>query len=306
MGFGRDLGAALSFGLAATTKQKDAEKKYDARQTRHREEIAVYKARQERCKVALEDMDAHFTAATAVLLSTGTLATDSEDNVIYGWYQPNNEETDVDITQDLKGSAIAAIPAFSLMVGTPALVWTSIGLFGTASTGVAISSLSGAAASAATAAWLGRAVTLGLGGGMTAGRVALGPIGLAASLLTLPIGAAIAGNRERRFIQDADLAEEDMTILERIYTKSGNSMEELRPRMAVVSANLQRHTGVLEIAEPESDNARKAAQLLEKDLGEAIAIRKALVEIVEKRDRLLENYGFTNQNVENGENMENP
>ena len=166
----------------------------------------------------------------------------------------------------LKRSAIAAVPAFGLIVGTPAMVWTLVGIYGAASTGVAISSLTGAAAGAATAAWIGRAATLGLGGGMTAGRFALGPIGLAASVLTLPLGAAVAGSRERNYIRLVSERKADMVCLETIYETCCNVMVDLQPKAAVIAANLQRHTGELETAVPESKEANDAVRKLDLDL----------------------------------------
>ena len=154
---------------------------------------------------SVEAMDAHFTVAQEVLLSSGALTSDIHDNVNYGWYKPQEEVEMVENTPDYGRSLVGAIPAFGLGIGTPAAIWTLVGIYGTAATGTAIGSLSGAAAGAATAAWIGRAATLGLGG-MTAGRIALGPIGAAASLLTLPLGVAVARNRERNYIQQTDEA----------------------------------------------------------------------------------------------------
>ena len=39
MGFGRDLGAAFTFGLAATTKHKEAEVKYETRRKQHQRRL---------------------------------------------------------------------------------------------------------------------------------------------------------------------------------------------------------------------------------------------------------------------------
>ena len=192
MGFGRDLGAALTFGLSSTTRQKEAEAKHENRRQQHQRRLTSYNEVQEQIRSGLETMDAHFTAAQEVLLSTGALTSDPDNNVTYGWYRPHDGVEDIENTPDYTRSAIGTIPAFGLGIGTPATIWTLVGIYGTAATGTAIGALSGAAAGAATAAWIGRAATFGMGG-MTAGRIALGPIGVAASLLTLPIGAAIAG-----------------------------------------------------------------------------------------------------------------
>ena len=212
MGFGRDLAAAMTFGLSATTKHKEAEAKHGSREKQHGRRLNSYNEVQEQVQSGVEAMDAHFAAAQQVLLSSGALTCDVNNNVIHGWYMPQEEVESVENKPDYARSSIGAIPAFGLGIGTPAAIWTLVGIYGTAATGTAIGVLSGAAAGAATAAWIGRAATLGLGG-MTAGRIALGPIGAAASLLTLPLGAAVAGNRERNYIQRTKEAARKMARL---------------------------------------------------------------------------------------------
>ena len=292
MGFGRDLGAALTFGLSATTKQKEAERQHALRQRKHQRIISSYEEAQERCRAALEDMDASFTAAQEVLMASGALVIDAEDRVVLGWYTPDDGTGDLESQPDFKRSAMAAVPAFGIGIATPAAIWTMVGIYGTASTGVAIGSLSGAAASAATAAWIGRAATLGLGGGMTAGRIALGPIGLAASLLTVPIGAAVAGNNERNYVRRASELQGQMDKLESIYEACHKTMADLQPRMAVTTANLQRHTSQLETATPKSQEAQDAARKLDADMREAATIKDELIKAIEKRDSEFRESGY--------------
>lgn len=292
MGFGRDLGAALTFGISATTKQKEAEKQHSSRQRKHQRTISSFEEAQERCRAALEDMDASFTAAQEVLMASGALAIDAEDRVVLGWYTPDDGTGDLENEPDLKRSAMAAVPAFGIGIATPAAIWTMVGIYGTASTGIAIGSLSGAAAGAATAAWIGRAATLGLGGGMTAGRIALGPIGLAASLLTLPIGAAVAGNRERNYLKRSSELQDQMDNLESIYAACRNAMADLQPRMAVTTANLQRHTSQLETATPESQEAQYDVRKLDADMREAATIKDELIKAIEKRDTEFRESGY--------------
>ena len=162
MGFGRDLAAAMSFGLSATTKHKEAEAKYGNRQKQHQRILNSHNEVQAQIQSDVESMDAHFAAAQEVLLSTGALTSDINNNVIHGWYKPEEEVETVENNPDYARSSIGAVPAFGLGIGTPAVIWTLVGIYGTAATGTAIGALSGAAAGAATAAWIGRAATLGL------------------------------------------------------------------------------------------------------------------------------------------------
>ena len=292
MGFGRDLGAAVTFGLTATTKHKEAEAKYGNRQNQHQRRLISYNDIQSQVQSNLEAMDAHFAAAQEVLLATGALTSDVNNNVIYGWYKPQEEVESVENNPDYARSSIGAIPAFGLGMGTPAVIWTLVGIYGTAATGTAIGALSGAAAGAATAAWIGRAATLGLGG-MTAGRIALGPIGVAASLLALPLGAAVAGNRERNYIQRTEEAARKMTRLEEILERSRSRMMPLQPQMAVTTADMQRHTSQLETATPNTPEAQGIAHKLDIDMRKAAALKNELVEIIEERDDAMKSCGFT-------------
>lgn len=65
----------------------------------------------------------------------------------------------------LQGSTIGGLAALGS--------WTLVSMFGTASTGTAISTLSGAAASKATLAWFGGGALAAGGGGIAAGTMAL-------------------------------------------------------------------------------------------------------------------------------------
>ena len=293
MGFARDLGAAATFGLSSTTKKKEAEAKHENRRQQHQKRIAAYNEAQEQMRTGLHTMDSHFAAAQQVLLLTGALVSDPDNNVTYGWYRPQEEVEDIKNNPDYTRSTIGAIPAFGLGIGTPAAIWTLVGIYGTAATGTAIGALSGAAAGAATAAWIGRAATLGLGG-MTAGRVALGPIGVAASMLTLPVGAIIAGNNERNYLKNAAEAADKMTRLEGMLDHCRERMTPLQPRMQVAAADMQRHTSQLEMATPGTPEAQEAAGKLDIDMRKAAAIRDELAQIIKQRDETLRAAGFVN------------
>ena len=287
MGLGRDIGAALTFGLSVTTKHKEAETNWTARTEMHTRHINSYNAFCERFHSNLDTMYAHLTAAQKVLLSTGALSVDINDNVSAGWYIPREEDEIIENNPDYTRSTFAAIPAFGLGIGTPAAIWTLVGIYGTAATGTAIGSLSGAAAGAATAAWIGRAATLGLGGGMTAGRIALGPIGVAASLLTLPIGAALAGSNERNYILRTEKAGLQLTHCEGILARSRNQMSPLLHETAKTIADLARHTSQLETANPDTPEAKEIIDKLDLDMRKATNLLNTATQIIEERNAAL-------------------
>ena len=73
MGFARDLGAAMTFGLSVTTRHKEAETKYGRCRKQHEGRLNAYNEVQAQIQSGLEAMDAHFAAAQEILLSTGAL-----------------------------------------------------------------------------------------------------------------------------------------------------------------------------------------------------------------------------------------
>lgn len=94
--------------------------------------------------------------------------------------------------QSLATGALTAVgAAYAAAQGTVALV----GLFGTASTGTAISGLSGAAAWNATLAWLGGGSLAAGGGGMALGTLVLGGIAVGPALMIG--GFVLAGEGEK-------------------------------------------------------------------------------------------------------------
>ncbi len=92
------------------------------------------------------------------------------------------------------GAAAAAAAAAGAAAGQATL--TMVGLFGTASTGTAISGLSGAAAWNATLAWLGGGSLAVGGGGMALGTVVLGGI-VAVPALAVLGGFVLTGEGEK-------------------------------------------------------------------------------------------------------------
>ena len=296
MGFTRDLGAAATFGLSSTTKHKEAQKNFDSRRTLHLQRLNSYNETQAQLQASVDAMDSHFAAAQEVLLSTGALVPDANDNITYGWYKPQEEVEGVDNNPDYKRSSIGAIPAFGIGISTPAAIWTLVGIYGTASTGIAIGTLPGAAAGSATATWIGRAVTMGMGG-MTAGRIVLGPIGVAASLVTMPIGAAIAGNRERNYIKQTEEAMKKMDRLEEIISRCRNRMMQLRPRITVTTADLQRHAIQMETTRPGTTEALEIVSKIDADMRKAAEAKNELVEIINQRDKAIQAAGIANDST---------
>lgn len=92
--------------------------------------------------------------------------------------------------------AIGGVKALGAAAAAGQSTLTAVGLFGTASTGAAISGLSGAAASNATLAWLGGGALAAGGGGMALGTLVLGGIAVGPALAVGGFMLASQGEKE--------------------------------------------------------------------------------------------------------------
>ena len=278
MGILRDAGSALTMGISATTKHKEAEAAYQKRATQHERCVAVFNDTYRRTAESMDRLGGAYQAARDVLIGSGAMTVDAAGNIDFGWYEPVDAARLETPDGNMSQSVIGSVPAFGVAIGAPALTWTLVGAFGTAATGTAIGTLSGAAAGATTAAWIGRAATLGLGG-MTAGRVALGPIALLSLPVQVGIGAKIAGNKERRAIRQYRTAVDEMARRESILADYKQPLVEQDRRSSLLHENIVCHTQ-LETAEPDSQQARDAASKLDGDMRQCVALLQAFAAMV--------------------------
>lgn len=104
------------------------------------------------------------------------------------------ESIDLSAKEAFKTTAAAGGVAVAAVAGVPSLVTGTVSMLATASTGTAISSLSGAAATNATLAWLGGGSIASGGFGVAAGQTVLTAItGASAGLVALAATGIVAG-----------------------------------------------------------------------------------------------------------------
>ena len=135
----------------------------------------------------------------------------------------NFEDKQIAISQSIKeaelasGStaATASLSALGVTVATlgPTAAMGVATTFGVASTGTAISSLTGAAANSAALAWLGGGSVAAGGGGVAAGNAFLalaGPVGwgIAGAMLTASVGAGVVANRKNEEVAKEAIEEQ--------------------------------------------------------------------------------------------------
>lgn len=132
------------------------------------------------------------------------------------------------ISDDFVGDIADKLAKIAAQKGTLALV----GLFGHASTGMAISGLSGAAAHSAALAWLGGGALAAGGGGMALGHIVLGGINIGASLL---VGGFVLAAKGDRAIKEAleiqsktNIAINEIDIEQKFQKKLQDRIFELR------------------------------------------------------------------------------
>jgi hypothetical protein len=111
----------------------------------------------------------------------------------------NGIETTLNSAEMAKNMAKGTSAGLSTALGT----WALVGTLGSASTGTAIASLSGAAATNATLAWLGGGALAAGGGGMATGAVVLGGIVLLPALAIMGIFSHIGASKKIAEIQEA-------------------------------------------------------------------------------------------------------
>ena len=294
MGFARNLGAYATFGLVPTTKQKEAEREYEERRQRHQNQLAVYNDLLGDLRAAVDAMMAAYGAAQEALINTGALQTTEDNTVDYGWYKRLEDGEPIDGNPDYTRTAIGAIPAFGLGLGAPAAVWTLVSIYGTAATGTAIGATTGAATITATAAWIGRAATFGRGG-MMAGGLAIGPLAIAGSALTLPLGVFIAHNREKNYIRQAKEAMGKMDELQEILVRSQTELKKRRLEMTLTTDKLQRLTTQLREAEPNMPEAGAIVSDLDDSMRSTKAHTDDLERLIRERDDAIDSAGLSDE-----------
>ncbi|MGB3520650.1 MAG: hypothetical protein WBA50_04160 [Mycobacterium sp.] len=177
---------------------------------------------------------------------------------------------DIDAVGWLRGAIGSAATGYGVSTGVTA----AVGYFGAASTGAAISSLSGAAAESATMALLGGGSVAAGGGGVALGATALnfvtiGPGLLIAGLVTQTQGAKAATKareiQAKTAIESAKL-DELAAVLEAVRSRVGEVS-------SVLNALAERGIAALDRLESEPFDPQKHAERFQKAIVLALAVR---------------------------------
>ena len=295
MGFLRDLGAAASIGISATTKQKDAEVSFQKAKEKYEKRVEGFNDASVSACSRFEELEQAWNEAKTAIIESGALTVDPQRNLAWGWYQPPDQPKDPAAPADAAKTVSGSLPGLVAFIGAPATTWTLVGLFGTAGTGIGISSLSGAAFTAATAAWLGRMGISGITGlGMRAAPAVLGGIGLAISLpIQVAIGAKVAGNRERKTISQIKDTTQVIDARHTIIDEMQPRLEDLGSQAREQNLQLLRGTAqlqaVLNIHDKDATETKDAVNNLLQMLvsgRELCSEMKQVMDDIERRFRL--------------------
>ena len=295
MGFLRDLGAAASIGISATTKQKDAEVSFLKAKEKYEKRVEGFNDAAVSACSRFDDLEQAWNEAKTAIIESGALTVDPQRNLAWGWYQPPDQPKDPAAPADAAKTVSGSLPGLAAFIGAPATTWTLVGLFGTAGTGIGISSLSGAAFTAATAAWLGRMGISGITGlGMRAAPAVLGGIGLAISLpIQVAIGAKVAGNRERKTISQIKDTTQVIDARHTIIDEMQPRLEDLGSQAREQNLQLLRGTAqlqaVLNIHDKDATETKDAVNNLLQMLvsgRELCSEMKQVMDDIERRFRL--------------------
>jgi len=74
MGFGRDLGAALSMGLSATTKHKEAEKAHEKRNDAYQRRVTAFNEVLQKTAGSIQRLEGEYESARDVEVDVGLRA----------------------------------------------------------------------------------------------------------------------------------------------------------------------------------------------------------------------------------------
>ncbi|WDM16546.1 hypothetical protein J3S85_36705 [Streptomyces lavenduligriseus] len=203
-----------------------------------------------------------------------------------------------------EGAVTAAVGALAggALAGSGAGAGTflAVGAFATASTGTAISGLSGAAATSATLAWLGGGSLAAGGGGMAAGTTVLSAIVAAPVVLSLAAVVEWQSRRARRgqreMAQDLERAEAEMREAEEaasaLYERSKETRRVLRDLRFVLVKRLPSFTALVEECDDHAryDSRRRAEVAAMVDLA-GLAVMVMSCPITDAEGRMTEESG---------------
>ena len=85
MGFGRDLGAALTMGLTVNTEHKQAQDEHKKRVAAHDRAVGAFNATYHQTGEKIQALEATYQSAWDALIRSGAMGIDAGGNLTSGW-----------------------------------------------------------------------------------------------------------------------------------------------------------------------------------------------------------------------------
>ncbi len=171
----------------------------------------------------------------------------------------------------LKGAGMAALTGAGAYAGIPAAAT----MIGTASTGTALGTLSGAAAQSATMAWLGGGSLAAGGGGVALGTAALGVVTVGPTML---LGGLTLNSQGEKAMTNAKKYEADVAVAVQKQEAFRSSLDVLDTRITEVSEVLarlvERAQGALSVLEQLDFDGERHAVEFQRALKLTFAVRE--------------------------------
>jgi len=223
MGLLRSAGNFMTFGTLDRRDAKRITKNANAKKDDIKEELDESKEKTQKDIESLgllkettyNQIITKFVKSYEVIGNVDLKPLKENKSIDYNNFQAEIKEMQV-ISTSIK--EISTTIAGSALVGTSAAFGAMgiVGIIGTASTGTAIGTLSGAAATNATLAWLGGGAVSAGGAGVSGGLVVLGGIALAPVLV---FGMFLGTNKGKQALNDANNYSDEIDVLvEKVIT----------------------------------------------------------------------------------------
>ena len=282
---GIGVGAVGAAGtLIAARKMRKDKKRYDYRRSHYESQYEIYKGFVGKVNADIWNLHLQRVAALETLREAADflVRANIKDRTWNASSRVTLEQFSelknvVTSLRNIAASATgAAVGGAAAGAGVAAGAYATAAAFGTASTGAAISGLSGIAARNATLAWLGGGSLASGGGGIAAGAATLANIALAPlSLLPALVMAVKARNQSRKI--DEEIANMDISEAEMDRHKA--ELTAVRSRATEISKAVdelhQALKDVLRIASPDKLEDVYRVYLAAKALGELLDLDSA-------------------------------
>ena len=119
--------------------KKDAEVSFQKAKDKYEKRVEGFNAAAVSACSRFEEQEQAWNEAKTAIIESGALTVDPQGDLSWGWYQPPDQPKDPAAPADAAKTVSGSLPGLAAFIGAPATRGPSVGLFGTAGTGIGIS-----------------------------------------------------------------------------------------------------------------------------------------------------------------------